>query len=111
MQNFADGAGVSPEVGAPTYYFHHSFPKTACNYQKNRPKGGGGLGSSNRSKSLVDLKGGEGRPSGSKFFQFHAVFGKIWQNRMLVPPGELAPPPMGNPGSVQFTFPCPSAAF
>ena len=38
-------------------------------------------------------------PQGSKFFQFHAVFGKIWQNRMLAPPGELAPPPQGNPGS------------
>ena len=24
-------------------------------------------------------------PSGSKFFQLHAVFGEIWQNRMLVP--------------------------
>ena len=32
-------------------------------------------------------------PSGSKFFQLHAVFGEIWQNRMLVPP------PRGNPGS------------
>ena len=28
-------------------------------------------------------------PVGSKFFQFHAVFGKIWQNHMLAPPGEL----------------------
>ena len=36
---------------------------------------------------------------GSKFFQFHAVFGKIWQNDMLAPLGELAPPPRGNPGS------------
>ena len=37
---------------------------------------------------------------GSKFFQFHAVFGKIWPNRVLAPPpGELAPPPRGNPGS------------
>ena len=27
-------------------------------------------------------------PWGSKFFQFHAVFGKIWRNRMLVPPLE-----------------------
>ena len=38
---------------------------------------------------------------GSKFFQFHAVFWKFWQNRMLAPPspGELAPPPRGNPGS------------
>ena len=25
-------------------------------------------------------------PRRSKFFQFHAVFGKIWQNRMLAPP-------------------------
>ena len=25
-------------------------------------------------------------PWGSKFFQFHAVFGKIWQNHMLAPP-------------------------
>ena len=29
--------------------------------------------------------------SGSKFFQFHSVFGKIWQNRKLAPPGGLAP--------------------
>ena len=32
-------------------------------------------------------------PRGSKFFQFHAVFGKFEQNCML------APPPRGNPGS------------
>ena len=39
-------------------------------------------------------------PRGSKFFQFHAVFGKFWRNRMLAPPpGELAPPPRGNPRS------------
>ena len=38
-------------------------------------------------------------PPGSKFFQFHAVFGKNWQNRMLAPPGEFAHPPRGNPGS------------
>ena len=35
-------------------------------------------------------------PRGPKFFQFHAVFGKIWQNCMLAaPPGELAPHPRG----------------
>ena len=30
----------------------------------------------------------EGRAplQGSKFFRFHAVFGKNWQNRMLAPP-------------------------
>ena len=39
-------------------------------------------------------------PPGSKFFQFHAVFGKFWENRMLPPPGRLAPPPRGNPGSI-----------
>ena len=47
-------------------------------------------------------KGAQGMPpQWSKFFQFHALFGKIWQNRMLAPPPprELAPPPWGNPGS------------
>ena len=42
--------------------------------------------------------------SGSKLFQFYSVFGKIWQNRMLVPPpssprGGLVSPPRGNRGS------------
>ena len=31
-------------------------------------------------------------PQGPKCSQFHAVFGKIWQDRVL------APPPTGNPG-------------
>ena len=48
--------------------------------------------------SVADLRGHEG-PPGSKFFQFHAVFGKIWQNGMLAPPEELVSPPRGNPGS------------
>ena len=43
--------------------------------------------------------GARDAPPGPKFFQFHEVLGKIWQNRMLEPPGELAPPPRGNPGS------------
>ena len=44
--------------------------------------------------TVADLRGARGtRPPGSKFCQFHAVFGKIWQIRML------APPPRGNPGS------------
>ena len=55
-------------------------------------------------------------PWGSKFFHFHAVFGrknrlahplwelappwgKSWIRHWLVLPGELAPPPRGNPGS------------
>ena len=39
-------------------------------------------------------------PYGPKFSHFHAVFGKIWQNRMLAPAARgLAPPPTGNPGS------------
>ena len=53
-------------------------------------------------------KGGrEGRtpppPSASKFFQFHAVFGRIRQNCVFTPPPPWrvhAPPPWGNPGSV-----------
>ena len=53
--------------------------------------------------AVADLRGGAGDarpPRGSKFFQFHAVFGKIRQICMLAPPpGELAPPPQGNPGS------------
>ena len=44
-------------------------------------------------------------PWGPKFFQFHAVFGKIWQNHMLAPPGELAPPPRGNSGSATASSP------
>ena len=36
---------------------------------------------------------------GSKFFQFHAVFGKIGQNHMLAPPWRVGAPPGGNPGS------------
>ena len=37
--------------------------------------------------TVGDLRGHEGRtPWGSKFFQFHAVFGKIWHNCMLAPP-------------------------
>ena len=43
------------------------------------------------------------RPGRSKFFQFHAFFGKIWQNCMMAPracpPEELAPPTRANPAS------------
>ena len=31
-------------------------------------------------------------PRGSKFFQFHAVFGKFWQNCMLAPPWKVGAP-------------------
>ena len=52
-----------------------------------------------KSTAVADLRGArEGRPLGSKFFQFHAVFGKFWPNPML-PPGGLASPPRGNTGS------------
>ena len=48
--------------------------------------------------SVADLREVRGTPppQGSKFFQFYAVFGKFWQNRMLAPPGKLAPPPGEN---------------
>ena len=38
----------------------------------------------------IIISGGSKRDMRLKFFQFHAVFGKIWQNRMLVPSLELA---------------------
>ena len=56
---------------------------------------------------MADLKVARGThtrstaPPRSIFFQFHVVFGKIWQNRMLAPPsGEFAPLRTENPGSV-----------
>ena len=50
--------------------------------------------------ALADLGGGvrDARPPwASKFFRFHAVFGKIW--RVHAPPGGFTPPPRENPGS------------
>ena len=34
-------------------------------------------------------------PRGSKFFKFHAVFGEIWQNRMLASPCRVGAPTSG----------------
>ena len=64
---------------------------TRCQYQ-------GGTHSSGRSKGA---QGTRALPpsSGSKFFQFHAVFWEILAKSYVPPPGELAPPPRGNPGS------------
>ena len=45
--------------------------------------------------AVADLRGVRGARPPSKFFQFHAVCGKIWQNRMLAPPGGLAPSDRG----------------
>ena len=50
--------------------------------------------------ALADLGGAWGThapPWASKFFRFHAVFGKIW--RVHAPPGGFTPPPRENPGS------------
>ena len=47
----------------------------------------------NTPHSVADLRGGvrDARPPlASKFFQFHAVFGRIWQNCVFTPP----PPPL-----------------
>ena len=48
-------------------------------------------------RPLADLGGGvrDARPPpwASKFFRFHAVFGKIW--RVHAPPGGFTPPPSG----------------
>ena len=38
---------------------------------------------------------GRAPPWGPKFSQFHAVFGKIWQNRMLAPPWGVGAPSSG----------------
>ena len=48
-------------------------------------------------KSVADLHSKilDARPRGYKFFQFHAVFGKIWQNRMLAPPKGVGAPSSG----------------
>ena len=40
------------------------------------------------------------QPPGPNSFNFMQFWGEFWQNRMLAPPGGLAPPPRGNPGSV-----------
>ena len=60
--------------------------------------------------SLADLGGGGVRdarpPWASKFFRFHAVFGKIW--RVHAPPGGFTPPPRENPGSATEVGPHPA---
>ena len=63
--------------------------------------GGGDIDQNNR-LAVADLRGAQGTrapPSGPKFLHFHAVFGENWPNNRLAPPLELAPPPLGNPGS------------
>ena len=52
--------------------------------------------------SVADLRGGGVRdarppPLASKFFQFHAVFGRLRQNCVFTPPplGGFTPPPLG----------------
>ena len=57
--------------------------------------GGGCLGVS----TVVDLRGTRDAcpAGGSKFFQFHAVFGKIWQINMLALPWRVGAPTTGLP--------------
>ena len=47
--------------------------------------------------TVADLRRGvrDAPPQGSKLFQFHAVFVKIWQNRMLVPSWRVGAPTSG----------------
>ena len=54
------------------------------------------------SSTIGESKGGarDAQSWTSKFFQFHAVFGKIWQNCVLAPPVELAPQSLWNPSSI-----------
>ena len=48
--------------------------------------------------TVADLRGARGGPDSFNFMQFLGKFGKIicWRSPL---PGELAPPPRGNPGS------------
>ena len=50
----------------------------------------------------MDLTGGGGRTPlwASKFFRFHAVFERIWQNRVFMP---TPPPPLPAPTPGGFT--------
>ena len=52
---------------------------------------------------MVDLQGAGGMhapPLSQNFFIFMQFLGGNWSNRLLAPPLGLAPPPLGNPGSV-----------
>ena len=46
--------------------------------------------------AVADLRGDARGPNSFNFMQY---LGKFRKNHMLAPPGELAPPPTGNPGS------------
>ena len=57
--------------------------------------------------------GARDAPPGPKFFQFHAVFGKIWQHCMLAPPplgswrpliGEILDPPLERNSEIGIYF-------
>ena len=50
------------------------------------------------SPAVADLRGGS-PPTAKNVPKFMQFFWKIWQNRMLAPPGGSATPPTGNPGS------------
>ena len=45
----------------------------------------------------LDAVIGGNNPRAPKFFRFHVVFGKIWQNRMLAPAPPPPPPGVGAP--------------
>ena len=70
-----------------------------------------GFGICPRGGAVADLGGAQGArapPRAPKFFRFHAVFGKIWQNRMLAPPlgvgatpGKILDPPLRGYASSQ----------
>ena len=49
---------------------------------------------------MADLRRVLGDAPGPKFLQFQIVFGEnLAKSYVSAPPGELAPPPLGNPGS------------
>ena len=117
--SLADLRGGTQGRGSKFFQFHAVFGKTWQNHMLATPcpiglahpfRGNPGSATDLYSvgkaylkrTSLADLRGAQGTPPrGPKSFQFHAVFGEIWQNRMLATPCPigLAPPPQGNPGS------------
>ena len=58
--------------------------------------------------TVADLRGAHrSRPRASKFFQFHAGFGRIWQNCVFTPPegscphlGEILDPSLNEQNSM-----------
>ena len=103
MENISEENTRSTRFLKQVGSWHEWQVRTGCSY----------FGSSVHSLPSGGSKGGGVRdarpppPSASKFFQFHAVFGRIRQNCVFTPPPpwRVHAPPWGNPGSVTASIP------